>query len=192
MPQGNPRNVRLDPGWLYVAPLASTEPTSFTGDWDPTEWTLLGYTDAGPEFQMEQTFERVRVAEEIDPIATLQTERNTMITVALAELTAQNLKIALNGGEVDIAGAVTKFEPPAAGDITHVMIGWDSTDGLERWIFRKCLSTGNIAIPRRRAPEKAVVPVTFEVLIPDQDEYDNTSPPPWVMYHDTDYIASES
>jgi hypothetical protein len=185
MATGNPRNVRVDPGWLYVAPLASLEPTSFEGDWDEA-WTQIGYTDQGPEFVMEQTFERLRVAEEIDPISTFQTERNTMVNFAMAEVTATNLQRALNGGTITTPAGIVQFEPPPAGDVTYLMLGWDSTDGLERWVFRKAVSTGNITIPRRRSPDKAVIPVSFEIVKPDLDEHDEAVAP-WIMWHAENY-----
>lgn len=186
MVSGNPRNVRVDPGRLYIAPLGSVEPADFEAAWDDA-WSPIGYTDAGPEFVMEQTFERIRVAEELDPIRTMQTERNTMVNFAMAEITARNLQIALNGGTIPTpGGGVITFEPPPAGDVTRAMLGWDSEDGLERWVFRKVISTGNITIPRRRAPDKAVIPVSFEVELPDLDEHGDRVAP-WIMFHADNY-----
>ncbi|TVQ65060.1 MAG: hypothetical protein EA379_00470 [Phycisphaerales bacterium] len=189
MPAGNPRNVRVDPGWLYIAPLGSDEPDGYDGEW-PEDWVPLGYTDQGPEFVMEQTFERVRVAEEIDPVATMQTERNTTVNLAAAEITARNLQVALNGGTIEVADGTVTFEPPAPGETTYLMVGWDATDGLERWVFRRCVQTGNVTIPRRRAPDKAVIPMAFEVLLPERDEGEPVAP--WKMWHAEDYTEAAS
>lgn len=183
---GTPANVRVGPGWLFVAALGSAEPTDLATPWDYADWIEIGYTDEGPSFNMDQTFENVMVAEELDPVATFQTERNLKIVFAAAELTARNLQLALNGGTINVGGVVTTFEPPATGDYTHVMIGWEATDHLERWIFRKCLNTGAVEIPRRRAPDKAVVPMEFQVLVPAPDTA------AWVAILDNDYAAAAS
>lgn len=181
----DPAAVRVGPGFLRIAPLGSTEPTDLATAW-PGAWVLLGYTDEGPEFATEQTFENVMVAEELDPIATFQTARSTRVNFAAAEMTARNLQIALNGGEINVAGDVTTFEPPETGDYTYVMLGWEATDGLERWIFRKALSVDSVVIPRRRAPEKAVIPMGFQVVVPAV----NTAA--WKAILDTDYAGAAS
>lgn len=182
---GTPGNVRVGPGWLYIAPLESDEPDDLVGDW-PVAWVPLGYTDEGPEFAANQTFENVMVAEELDPVAVFQTVREMRVSFAAAEITARNLQIAMNGGDIATAGGVVTFEPPPVGDYTHVMLGWEATDGRERWVFRKCLQTGNVAIPRRRAPDKAVIPMEFLALLPAADTA------AWKAILDTDYAGALS
>lgn len=162
---GDPRAVRIGPGILKIAPLGTTEPTDLATNWDAL-WTDLGYTDEGSNFIFDQTFENVEVAEELDPIIVLQTAREITANFALAEITAENLERAFNGGVVETSDGVTTFEPPAAGDYTEAMIGWESTDGLERWIFRKAVQVGSVDIPRKKAPEKAVIPCSFRCTKP--------------------------
>jgi hypothetical protein len=164
-PTGNPAAVRVGAGRLLIAPLESTEPTNLSGSWH-ADWTELGYTDEGSVFTFDSTYEDVTVEEELDPILTEQTARVVNLSFAAAELTARNLQIALNGGDITTTSGVTTFEPPGVGDYTHVMIGWESNDGLERWIFRKCLQVGNVEIARRRAPNKATLPMQFRALKP--------------------------
>lgn len=166
---GNPEQVRVGPGWLYIAPLGSTEPTNLTTAWETvdTDWVNLGYTDGGTTFVFDQTFEDVTVDQEYDPVATLQTARQVTLNVQAAELTAENLQTAFNGGTiVGPTGGLITFEPPDAGDFDHVMVGWEATDALERWVFRKCLQVGNVEIARRKAPDKAAVPLSFRALKP--------------------------
>lgn len=171
---GEARNVRVGPGTLYVAPVGSLEPGDLIESW-PVAWVPLGYTHEGSNFVFNQTFSDVVVAEELDPIDTLQTARTIDISFALAELTAQNLQIALNGGSIgdDHAGTIT-FEPPDTGEVTYLALGWEATDGLERWIYRRCVNTGNIDIARRRAPDKATIPISFRATKP------SGSTKPWV------------
>jgi hypothetical protein len=181
-PTGNPAAVRVGAGRLLIAPLESTEPTTLTGAWHG-DWTELGYTDEGSTFTFEATFEDVTVEEELDPILTEQTARVVNLAFAAAELTARNLQIALNGGEITTTSGVTKFEPPGVGEYEHVMIGWESNDGLERWIFRKCLQVGNVEIARRRAPNKATLPMQFRALKPADATV-------FTAFFDEDYDAS--
>lgn len=162
---GDPLAVRVGPGTLYIAPLGSTEPTDLSAAWDAA-WAALGYTKEGSNFVFDNTFEDVEVAEELDPVAILQTKRNVALNFALAELTGANLQRAFNGGDVQTADGVVSFEPPAPGDYTPVMIGWQADDGLERWVFRKCIQVGSIDIPRKKAPDMAVVPVSFRCMKP--------------------------
>lgn len=166
-PVGNPLAIRVGPGRLLIAAIGSTEPTDLATAWAGA-WVELGYTDAGSTFTFEGTFEDVPVAEEFVPILVLETARNINITVAAAENTARNLQIAFNGGTIDTAptGFVT-FEPPDAGQYTPVMVGWEADDGLERYLFRKCINTGSVAQARQKAPNKSTIPLTFRGLIPD-------------------------
>jgi len=162
---GNPVAVRVGPGVLRIAPLATAEPAGLEDAW-AAGWTELGYTDEGSNFVFESTFEDVMVAEELESILSLQTTRQITVNFALAELTAENMSRAFNGGTVETSSGVTTFEPPAAGDYTSVMIGWESDDGLERWIFRKAVQVGSVDIPRKKAPDKAVLPMSFRCSKP--------------------------
>lgn len=182
---GTPKNVRVGPGWLYIGAVGATEPTDLDTDWDYADWTPIGYTDEGSEFQFDRTVENVEVAEELDPVLTFETSRSTKISFASAEITARNLQVALNGGDINVSGATTTFEPPEAGDITYVAIGWQATDGLERWVFRKALSAEPVSIGRRKSPDKAVIQMGFQVVKPD-------SGAPWKAIFDTDYVAAAS
>jgi hypothetical protein len=163
---GTPTNVRVGPGKLYIAPVGSTEPTGLSGAWDAA-WVRVGYTDEGSMFGFDQTFEDIEVEEEYDAIDTLQTQRSIMVSFAAAELTATNLQRALNGGTIETAGEVITFEPPAAGEVTRVAIGWESDDAKERWVFRRCVQRGSVEIARRKAPNKATIPMEFRVTVPD-------------------------
>jgi hypothetical protein len=186
---GSTEPIRIGPGWLYVAPVGTVEPTDLTGEFGTagppvlTPWTPLGYTEEGSAFSFENTFEDVMVAEELEPIQILQTQRNISVSFNLAELTAANLQTALNGGTITNGTGTTTFEPPAAGDFTYVALAWESTDGLERWIFRKGVQTGNVEIARRKAPAKATIPMSFRFVKPETGA-------PFVWIHDTDYTPA--
>lgn len=166
MPNGDPLAVRVGPGWLYIAPLASTEPADLTAVW-PVAWTPLGYTDEGSNFVFESSFEDVVVAEELDPIEIVQTARTATVNFALAEVTAANMQRAFNGGDIVTAAGVVSFEPPDSSEVpTPVMLGWESADGLERWVFRRTIQVGTVDIARKRAPDKATLPMSFRCTKP--------------------------
>lgn len=181
---GDPTNVRVGPGWLWLAPIGSLEPADLIADFSP-EWTQIGYTQEGSNFVFDDTWEDVDVAEELEPIDVLQTARRITVNFAAAEMTAENLEYAFNGGTVTTSSGLTTFEPPELGDVTRVMLGWEHADGLERWIFRRCTQIGSVDIARRKAPAKATIPMSFRAVKPE-------SATSFKVYFDSNYDSSSS
>lgn len=172
MPRGNPTNIALGPGILKIAALGSDEPANLDAAWDAA-WTDLGYTNDGSAQAYAATYEDVEVAEELEPIDSVPTGRTISVSFTLAELTATNLEAAMNGGTVTftavgggVTTAFTSFEPPALGTETHVMIGFESEDALERIVWRDCKQVGSIEMGRRKGAEKAGIPCEFRAFIP--------------------------
>lgn len=165
MPVGNqPSQVRVGPGILKVAPVGTPEPADLTAAWN-VAWLDLGYTAEGHTFTVSPSFDPVEVAEEVDPISYEATGREMRVEFALAQITAKRLSYALNGGTITVAGSVVTFEPPDPGTETRVALGWESRDKKERWVWRKCMQTGDVEIARRKAPDNATVPVSFMLEI---------------------------
>lgn len=160
MATGNPSNLTLGAGTLYVAPLSSTEPTDLATAW-PVAWTALGYTQDGSSYKYDLKVEQIKVAEELDPVLYVSTERTISVSTALAEITAANLKRAMNGGTITTGSGIVTFDPPAIGSEVRIMLGWQSVDGLERWVFRKVIQMGSVQIDRKKAPNYASIPVEF-------------------------------
>lgn len=183
MQRGNPLAVRVGPGKLYIAPLGTDEPENLTDPWD-YDWIPMGYTNEGSNIVFDNTFEDVEVAEELEPVHILQTRRQITINFALAEITAANMQRAFNGGTIEIASGEVTFEPPAAGEYEEVMIGWEAEDGLERWVFRRCIQVGSVDMARRRAPDNATLPMSFRASKP-------ADAAAFVFIHDEDYVAEE-
>jgi len=165
-----------DPGYLFWAPLASTEPTNtvvgsvFTDTW-PAAWISLGATEAGSTFNYSSEIEAVRVAEFFDPIRYATTERSGSISFALASWTLQNLKRALNGGSVTVVsgtGATTlsSYSPPSPGAEVRSMIGWESLDSTTRIVMRQCMQGGEISSEFAKAPDYAKIACTFNFEFP--------------------------
>lgn len=163
----NPTAVRVGPGTLYVAPIGTAEPTGVSGTW-PSGWVPLGYTDKGSEFNYNLTVGSIDVAESLDPVAYVTTGRVIQVVFDLAQTTLTNLQLAMNAGLTlpNPSGGYYTFEPPALGAETRVMLGWDATDGMERWVYRRAFQNGNVKLPRQKAPNKTVIPVQFSLEIP--------------------------
>jgi hypothetical protein len=163
---GNPLTLSIGPGNLYLAPsLSATEPVDLAAAW-PAGWFGLGYTDAGSTIKVETTYEDVNVAEELDPVQILATARSITVGFALAEITATNLKRIFNGGTLTAGSGCVLYDPVVLGAEVYCMLGWESNDVQERWIFRKCIQTGSIEIARQKAPNKATLPTEFRCVKP--------------------------
>ena len=187
MPTTATPNILTDPGYLFIAPLASTVPTNtvagsvFTDSWDAA-WISLGATEEGSTFAYSSTVEPITVAEFFDPISYRTTERSGSIAFNLADFTLSNYRRAINGGVAALAatsgtGATTlgTLEPPEPGEEVRCMIGWESLDSTVRLVAYQTLQGGEISTAFQRAPSKALIPCTFQMEVP-------ASGTPWTMW----------
>jgi hypothetical protein len=167
-----------DPGYLFVAPLLSTEPANtvagsiFTDAW-PAAWISAGATKEGSNFTYGSKVEPISVAEFFDPIKYSTTERSGSMAFAMANVTLHNIKRALNGGVGTItpisgtgATALAKFEPVTPGAEVRIMLGWESTDGTTRIVIRQTIQGGDMSMEFQKAPATAYLPVTFNFEVP--------------------------
>jgi len=165
MSVGNVESLSLGPGVLYVAPVGSSEPSDLSTAW-PAAWKLIGYTDEGSSLDFEAKYEDVEVAEEVEPVKTVLSSRSASLSFAMAEVTARNLSIAMNGGTITTAAGVTTFTPPDPSAQRELALGFESDDGQERWIFRKTKQSGKTSLKRRKGADKTTIPVEMKVLKP--------------------------
>ena len=176
MPSTAVPNILTDPGYLFWAPLASTEPTNtvagskFTDSW-PVAWINLGATEDGSEFSYETSVEAVRVAEYFDPIKWASTDRSGSFAFNLADWTLTNWVRVLNGGTKTVVsgtGATTlsSYTPPNPGAEIRSMIGWESLDPTVRIICYQTNNSGTISSAFRKAPSYATLPCTFNFEVP--------------------------
>jgi hypothetical protein len=168
----------VGPGWLFIAPLASTEPTNtvagslFTDAW-PAAWLPLGATEDGTEFTYGSTVESVTPAEFFDPVAYYTTARAGTVTFNLANFALSNYRRALNGGVAALtatsgsgATALYTVEPPTPGAEVRCMIGWESQDSTVRMVARQTLQGGEITTGFKKAPTWGLIPCTFNLEKP--------------------------
>lgn len=167
---GNPQNVDLGPGRLYVAPITEPDPTSCSAAL-PSAWVPIGYTEDGTSFEWNTTSQAVEVAEELEAIGHEITGRTTKVTLSMAEATARNLALATGAGLTVTAGTAVTLDPPDAGSITAVKLVWDSDESPSalnrRYIFRKCTPSGATTIANKKAPQKRLIAVAFDCAKPD-------------------------
>ena len=69
---GNPDEVLLGAGTLYVAPIGTTEPTSASAAL-PSAWREVGWTEDGSTINYVMTSADVNVEEEFDPVKIVTT-----------------------------------------------------------------------------------------------------------------------
>jgi len=162
-------NISTGPGILWQAPLATVEPVDHAVVW-PSGWVRIGYSAEGHQASIALTIANVEVAELFEPVKRVTTGRDIRVGFAMAEITLSKLKLGLNGGLVTpMAGAPSPgswLEPPAVGAEVRTMLGWDSEDGQERIIWRKCIQAGTLTTPRRKGADFARFPVEFALETP--------------------------
>ena len=172
MPRGNPAAIALGPGYILTAPIGTTEPTDLStpgvAGWQAVSaaWNSPGYTETGTEFNYALSTGTVLVAEELDPVAIATTGRTATVVFNLSQLTAANLKIAMNGAVSSTGTGIVNIEPPDLGTEQRIMIGWEAEDHTERWIYRQCLQSGTAKISRQKGNNNATIATTFSLEKP--------------------------
>jgi hypothetical protein len=162
---GNKGQLALGPGTLRLGPLGTPEPTDLVTPWD-AGFVDLGYTKEGSKITYSIDTGTVEVAEEIDPIYVAINSRNITVEFMLMQLTATNLRRAWNGGTITTGTGIVTFEPHDPGADLRVMLGYQSQDGTERWVFREGLQTGNVELERKRGADAAGIANTFQLARP--------------------------
>lgn len=170
--------ILTEPGFLWIAPLASTLPTNtvagsvFTDSW-PAAWLPLGATEDGSEFSYSTEVEAIRVAELFDPVKWATTDRSGSISFNLANWSLTNYRRALNGGVAALtptsgtgATALYTLNPPTPGGEVRAMIGWESLDATARLVCHQTIQGGEVSTAFRKAPDLALIPCTFNLEVP--------------------------
>jgi hypothetical protein len=169
--------ILTDPGFLFWAPLSSTEPThaalasTYDADTWPVAWISLGATEEGSTFKYATTVEAVEVAEFFDPIRWSTTKREGSFAFNLANYTLQNVKRVFNGGTIaTVSGAgvtlSSSYTPPAPGAEVRAMLGWESLDHTLRLICYQTIQGGEVESAFAKAPSYAVLPCEFKFEVP--------------------------
>jgi hypothetical protein len=168
MARGNATALGLGPGYLYFAPLGTAEPADLTTPWASVSasWIALGYTEDGSELSYNPSTSPVDVAEELDHIQVVTTGRDSSVQFSMSQITATNLKLAFNGGTLTTGTGIVTFEPPDLGTEVRTMLGFESEDHSERWVYRQCYQTGTISLARRKGANNATIAAQFSLEKP--------------------------
>lgn len=171
-------NILTSPGYLFIAPLASTVPANtvvgsvFSDAW-PAAWLPLGATEDGSEFSYSTTVEPITPAEFFDPVRYYTTARSGSIAFNLMDWTLSNYRRALNGGMAALtatsgtgATALYTVEPVTPGSEVRCMIGWESLDNTVRLVAYQTIQGGEVQSAFKKPPAAAVIPCTFNMEVP--------------------------
>ena len=166
-----PKNaLSFGPGYLYYAALGVSAPTNtvagsvFTDSW-PAGWSPLGVTREGHTLNIDIDTEAVEAAEYVDALLNVVTGRTVTAEMELMQVNLTNFRRALNGGTLSTSGAgatlLTTFTLPNIGSEVRAQIGWESTDGTERWWAMQAFNTGSLSVQRQKGADNASLPITW-------------------------------
>jgi hypothetical protein len=161
---GNGELVRIGPGKLWVAPFGTALPTTLAAA-PNAAFREVGFTTEGSVVNYTQASEQVEVAERLRGIKSIITSVEMTFEVTLAQLSLENMAMAMNAGAESIVETTAEriFIWPKSGGTNRVSLIWQSDDNLEREVLVKCFAGGDIAIPRRKGVEPAALNVTFTI-----------------------------
>ena len=185
-----PRSVTeviIGTGTLWTGSSGGTFPAT-PADAVPAVFAEIGYTEEGWTLGVDKTFENVFVAEELDPIITLKTEQLVTISGELAQPSLVNLQLAFGGGTIaaSTVGAtdIETYTPPAATDFTEKAVLFRvPTEPTTAPRFRdyqvpRSIVTGAFEMQYAKAPQKVLVGIEFQGLVPVADLWDGWTPAP--------------
>lgn len=136
----------------------------FTDAW-PVAWSLLGVTRGGHTLNIDVNTDPVEVAEYADPLVNVVTGRTITAEMELMQIHIANFKRAFNGGVSATSGAgttlLTTYTLPVIGAEVRCQVGWESTDGTERWWGMQVFQTGSVGIDRKKGADTASLPLTW-------------------------------
>jgi hypothetical protein len=169
--------IALGPGYLYYGNIGTALPANtvaggvFTDAWASAgAWLPWGVTDSGHTFTNEIATDPVEVAEYLLPVSIQPTSISGHVDFAVAQITATNHKRIMNGGGIVVTGSgattLNAYTPPDISSMFRAMLGWESTDFTERYVWPQCFSGGLGGVQRQKGANKATLPVQFNLEQP--------------------------
>lgn len=162
-------NLIAGAGELFRAPFGSTEPEdTAVQDAPAAPWTSLGATDDGVTLTVSREFFKLRMDQAVDAPGRRMTERDVTIATNLAEITLENLALAIGQDASTIeAGAGFKamdLEGDDSGeepDYFALLFRGRAPGGYRRHVIgRKMLSTEEVETAYKKG-DQTLYPVTF-------------------------------
>lgn len=173
-----PGQIKTGPGRIRYAnlgtaiPAVSSSSSKLVATW--TNWLEVGATDEGLTFSESTESEEIKVAEQIYPVRTIVTGKSGTVAFSMSHISDVNWKFASNGGTITITPAgvapatkMTEYVPPLVGQEVRVMLSFVSLDDDEILVWPQVFNGGGFETPRAGLASKHVLPVTFNVELPD-------------------------
>lgn len=156
------------PADLWTGAFGAIEPVDTAVTTEPgAGWTDVGGTEGGVNLTVNQEYSSLAVDQIVDNPGRRLTSREFSLSTNLAELTLDNLSLALNRNGTSTTGAgFEKFEPATGSSATQptysalLLDGWAPEGVRRRIIGRKMLSTDNVAFAYSKDGQ-SVFAVTF-------------------------------
>ena len=177
-PTIQPGQIKTGPGRIRYAPLGTAIPTvtsensKLVAAW--TSWLEVGATDEGLTFSESTESEEIRVAELQYPVRNIVTGKSGTVALSMSHISDVNWKLASNGGTITVTPAgvapatkMTSYVPPLVGQEVRVMLSFVSLDDDEILVWPQVFNGGGFETPRAGLASKHVLPVTFNVELPD-------------------------
>lgn len=151
----NPANAAMGPGTIYVADFGATEPAEDATGLATTpgaEWTMVGGTMGGISTTIDQDFKDLEFDQVPMPIGARKIKDRITVKFKMAEVTLNNLVLALNGGTVTPGSGYDKFVPDLTNtngepDYKAIIIDGTGDKGLKRRIcIRKTITVDPIEL----------------------------------------------
>jgi hypothetical protein len=105
-------DILIGPGKVYYAPLATANPdetsVAYGGTW--TSWTSLGdfLEGSGVTLSIDEEFTKVYTEQATAPVTAVRTKREPMLRMTLAEHSAANLALVLDGTNTPTAAGASQ------------------------------------------------------------------------------------
>ena len=174
-PTVQPGRIKTGPGSIRYATLGTTIPAvtaaanKLVATW--TNWLEVGATDEGLTFSESTESEDITVAEQIYPVRTIVTGKSGTVAFSMSHIDDLNWKLASNGGTTTVTGTgatkVSAYVPPLVGQEVRVMLAFQSLEDDEIIVWPQVFNGGGFETPRAGLASKHVLPVTFNVELPD-------------------------
>lgn len=145
-------NLAQGPGTLYSGAFGAAEPADAAVNTTPaaSAWVDRGGTDGGIKLVMTQTFSELKVDQIVDSPGRRLVKRDFNLQTNLAEVTLENLALAMNGGTAASGSGFKTLTPDSAssatqpGYIAAILDGWAPGQLRRRVIARKVLNISNV------------------------------------------------
>lgn len=178
-----PQYIAVGAGVIYWAPTGTTEPvwaasgSKFTNTIS-SPWLEIGATEDGLTFTEQRAVADLIPEESLVPEKVVTTSITASVSFSMWYIHDDNWVLAHNGGAWTVVTgssgtAVNKYTPPTQGNETRAMLLWLSDTNDQAMWFPQAFNTANVAVPFKKGPNKAVLPVEFRLEQPSSGSYYN-------------------